>query len=547
MRWDEEYDLVCVGGGIGGLAGAIRGHHLGLSTVVLEKSPWLGGVASYSGGNCFLPGTALARDAGYHDDPDDAERYLSWVAGDGVAIDRRLLRAFLAAVPEAVAFFHDTARVPFRVIAYLPDHYYPAGPGSRPGGRLFEVAVDEATLGEWAAACWPSPHFPFEEGASRNDLYEGGDRVFHPDQPPAGRLRTFGPGLVAGFVRAACVDRNIPVHRRTRVRELVQATDGTILGVRADGPDGLRTLRARRGVLLATGSYGNAPDVARTEGLPELIECSPPVLDGDHLTLTDPTRAALIRAGEAFTALGFHTPGETHPGSDVPLYRQAFASIGFPHSMVVNRRGERFGDESHISYLVNAIKAFDVGERRFRNHPCFLVVDDRFRQRYPLGPFPPGAAWPADLPHADDLGSLADLLGVDRALVDTVAAFNAHARAGRDPEFGRGDFPHARIVNGDPAYPNPNLGPIEQPPFWGIRLSLLGVGIYSLGLAIDPQARALTRAGEPVPGLYATGNAVAHAELPRYHGGFANARNIVYAYLAAGHAARRADPVTTLG
>ena len=39
-----------------------------------------------------------------------------------------------------------------------------------------------------------------------------------------------------------------------------------------------------------------------------------------------------------------------------------------------------------------------------------------------------------------------------------------------------------------------------------------------------------------VPGLYATGNAVAHVEQPGYVGGLANARAITYAYLAACHA-----------
>ena len=58
-----------------------------------------------------------------------------------------------------------------------------------------------------------------------------------------------------------------------------------------------------------------------------------------------------------------------------------------------------------------------------------------------------------------------------------------------------------------------------------------------MGLHIDGGARALTRIGEPVPGLYATGNAVVYAEQPNYAGGSANTRNIVYAYLAASHAA----------
>lgn len=39
----QHYDLVVLGAGLGGMAGAIRAHQLGMSTVILEKSDQLGG------------------------------------------------------------------------------------------------------------------------------------------------------------------------------------------------------------------------------------------------------------------------------------------------------------------------------------------------------------------------------------------------------------------------------------------------------------------------------------------------------------------------
>ena len=42
-RWDMEVDLVAMGASSGGLAAVIKGHDMGLKTLLLEKSDYLGG------------------------------------------------------------------------------------------------------------------------------------------------------------------------------------------------------------------------------------------------------------------------------------------------------------------------------------------------------------------------------------------------------------------------------------------------------------------------------------------------------------------------
>src|SRR5262245_1108700 len=213
-------------------------------------------------------------------------------------------------------------------------------------------------------------------------------------------------------MKAALVERRIPIELGARAVELLQ-DGGRVTGAIAV-VDGERTeIRARCGVLIATGAYGNADWAAAAEGLPELYEASPPVLDGDGLSLTDPTPAAVVRAGQAFTLLGYLSPGETHPGTDVPFCREVFDCLGFPHSMLVNERGQRFADESFYGYVVAALRAFDAHDKRWANYPCFLIVDDRFRRQYPLGLYQPGDTWPDAFPHADDPRDLALQLGVD--------------------------------------------------------------------------------------------------------------------------------------
>src|SRR3546814_11452650 len=52
----------------------------------------------------------------------------------------------------------------------------------------------------------------------------------------------------------------------------------------------------------------------------------------------------------------------------------------------------------------------------------------------------------------------------------TLDRFNAGARAGRDDEHGRGSKAISRYYGDRRVRPNPNLGPVELPPFYAVRL-----------------------------------------------------------------------------
>ena len=535
----RECDFLCIGGGLGGLAAALRAADAGLGVHIVEKSPLIGGVAAYSGGVVWVGNNHLQRQAGLGDSAENAMSYLRWVSRDTETVDENLLATFVRRAPEAVEYFSGRG-VRFRSTG-LGDQYHPEAPGSVPGGRILEVTVDGAALGPWRDRCRSSPHFRLL-GLTHDEVRTAGGDLVATDVLAGLQARrrredflTWGPGLSASFAAAVLVRRNVPILLEARCVELIHHGD-RVSGAVVEVGGSRREIRARRGVLIATGSYGNAPFAAELEGLPEIFEASPPVLDGDAFALVEPTGAARVRAGQAFTILGFESPTEFHPGTELPLHRELSRALGLPHSIVVNSAGRRFGDESFYGFLLRAVKQRDETTGRFPNHPCYLIGDNRYRTRYRLGD---SDEWPANLAQASNLADLAGALGIDAGgLINQVAAFNHAAEEGEDPAFGRGTLPYSRLRAGDPNQsPNPNLGSLREPPFWGLPLKLLGTGIYSTGLLINSAAQVLTEDRRPIDGLYATGNAAAYTEQPGYLGGLANARAITYAYLAAGQVA----------
>ena len=532
-------DVVCVGGGLGGLAVAAAATAAGLDTLVLEAADTLGGCGSYSGGLVWAPGASP-------DSPDDAERYLAHIQGERSS-DGHLRRALLAALAEALPAFEKLG-VTLDVVAGNPDVYHPAAPGSVASGRMFETAIAGAELGALRDRLTPSPHYRI--GLTHAELHGGSLGADEVEALFASRQAedhlTMGPGLAGAFLRAAQEARLVTGARVTGLLRDTDTdtdtdtgiddgtdTDGAVTGVRlADG----RTITARRGVVLATGGYGWAADAKEIDALPDLAEAGPPTLRGDHLQLAEQAGAAVVRGCGPQFALGAQVqPGDVHPGTQDALVSQLFDVTGLPHTVVVNRAGQRFGDESYYVGINVALAAWDPARHAWPNVPCWLIVDEQFRHTYPLATIPAGEPYPSTFTSAPDLPTLATALGIDPdGLVASIERFNEHAARGEDPDHDRGSKPFVRRRYGDPTHlPNACLGPVTTPPFHALPLRLLGTGLATYGLSVDAGARALRRGGDAVPGLFAVGTAAATTEVRGgYITGYANARTLALAHLA---------------
>lgn len=205
-QWDESFDVVVIGSGFAGLCAAHEARKAGASVALLEKMPSLGGNSAISGGLWSIGGTDEQVAAGIEDSPETLERDMLAAGQDmnHATLTRKLAREARAAL-------------------------------------------------RW----------------SKEEIgVEYGDGLVHLGGHSVPRSIPVKAGSGAGITRPL-IDwlRGNGVEPRTRVmmRRLLRDADGRVKGVEVrtgvpfpdDGSGEVRTVRAARAVVLATGGFGN--------------------------------------------------------------------------------------------------------------------------------------------------------------------------------------------------------------------------------------------------------------------------------------------------
>jgi succinate dehydrogenase/fumarate reductase flavoprotein subunit len=535
-------DVLVLGSGAAGLSAAVTAAFHGLKVIVAEKEPIFGGTTAWSGGWMWAPLNPLAKRAGINEDPDAPRDYLRAVLGNG--FDGARVDAFLEAAPRMVAFFEGHTALQFEAGNRICDTYGTL-PGAGTGGRsVIAAPYDARRLGNLIARL----RRPMRETTFMGMTIQAGPdlaafmNVTRSPRAAAHVAQRFGRHLVdlavhgramqlrngqalVGRLLRSAADLGVDLRDSAPARRLL-VEDGRVCGAVLANAGGEIEVRARRGVVLATGGFPHDP--TRREALF-------PANDG-HATLAVPSATGDgLRLGEAAggsvdTTLA--SPGAWCPVSHVPFpdgTTGLFPHIierGKPGIIGVLADGRRFCNEGngYHDYVAAMLAAVPPG----REVASWLICTRAFQRRYGLG-----IARPTPLPVEPYIRSgyitagatVADLAarcGIDPAgLAATLADYNRHARDGQDPAFGRGSTPYNRL-QGDPTHgPNPCVAPIEQGPFYAVKVVPGSFGTFA-GLKSDARARVLDAAGAPIPGLYAAGTDMASVMGGHYPAGGIN-------------------------
>jgi succinate dehydrogenase/fumarate reductase flavoprotein subunit len=505
----SEVDVIILGTGAAGMTAALAAHEVGAKVALIERFDRIGGTAAISGGVIWIPNNPSMKRAGIADSREEALAYFR--ALDHGDLDDETLEGFVDKGPEALAFLEDIEALSVSLLAGYPDYYLDREGAKPDGGRALDhdlFALGE--LGDWAdrilAIEEPKPMM------LRETPLGGGTGVVEPEEMGrrmAQNERGFGQAMVARLLKA-CLQRGIEPMLEAETKELLRR-DGRICGIAVKHEGKQVDILARRGVVIATGGFewDEEKRQAFLRG-PMDAPASPPTARGDGLSLAMAGGAKLGNMTQAWWAPTLVVP-DTPWEDGSPRALPVLIERTVPHSIMVNRKAERFCNEAaNYSALAGAFHAFDPQTYDYPNLPAWLVFDQDYVDRYPIGPRLPGQPVPDWVKRAETLEVLANNLGLEpSALSATVERFNAHAESGEDPDFQRGTSAYDHFY-GDRTRDGTavTLGPIARGPFYAVEIKMGLLGTNG-GARTDGMARILGHDDRPISGLYGAGNAIA--------------------------------------
>ena len=536
-NWDLEADVVVLGSGGAAMTAAITAHDFGAKDVViLEKTGMVGGTTAMSGGMLWIPGNKHQIAAGIQEDDEDVVAYLDALSPG--QLDPDTLMAFMENGPELIEYLEDKTPVRFVAFADFPD-YQPYMPGAKPdGGRsLDNEAFSFERLGKWATRVNPSK-MAYPLRGSLMEILRGeldGEKLAERE---AGDYRGLGQAL-AGSLFLGVLERGIPVEFEKRARKLVKEND-RVIGVIAEDADGKDyRVRARRGVVIATGGFEWNEKLVQTflRG-PLTGPVSVPENEGDGLLMAIDAGAQL---GNMQQAYWMQSTLEMVPARGAkPNYLLGSDERARPGAILVNRKGKRFVNEAaNYNALGKTLHAFEAGSHSYANLPYWLIIDSRYRNKYHTFNTPAGGPVPSFMMQADTLEELAEIAGIDpQGLAAEVARFNAMVRNGKDEDFHRGETTYDNFYMwGDMEFdpPHRTLGVIDQAPFFAVKMEAGALGTAG-GPKTNENGQVVDWDGNPIPGLYAAGNAMS-AVLGEAYGGAGGTLGpgMTFGYIAGKH------------
>jgi succinate dehydrogenase/fumarate reductase flavoprotein subunit len=332
----------------------------------------------------------------------------------------------------------------------------------------------------------------------------------HGELPGSSSVRTWSNGGASEAklwtpLREQVEKRRIEVLYETPARELVQAANREIAGVRAEASGKPLFIKARKAVILCCGGFEFDFEMQKQflPGWPIYGQGSPGNT-GDGIRMAQQVGAALWHMNNPLAGLG---------GLVVPEFAPVVIPINVagPGYIRVDKFGRRFMSETRPSRHGFGVKEhvlqFDGIVGDFTRLPCYVVFDETSRLRGPLsssrkfgwfGWFS-GYEWSKDnsreiekgwITKGETLAELAGKLGMKAEdLGATVLGYNAHCRNKIDPAFNR-----------EPD----TLVPLEKPPYYAVKLYPTMVNTQG-GPRRNGRCQIVDPNGQPIPRLFSAG------------------------------------------
>jgi tricarballylate dehydrogenase len=483
------YDVIVVGAGNAGMCAALAAAEARAKVLVLEKAPveQRGGNTYFTGGGLRVPYEGL----------DDIRRLIPDMGeGEASSVD-------VGSYPQA-EFESDLMRVS----------------DGRADRELVDVLVREA---------FPTMLWMREKGIRWGLMY--GRQAFKRE----GMFRFWG-GLIVEAVGggpglsdaqfAAAERAGVEVRYGTGMTGLV-VEDGRVVGAAVESASGREDIRARAIVLACGGFEANAEMRVRHLG----AEWAKARVRGTEHNTGDGIRAALDVGAEARGDWGgCHAVAWDLNAPEVGNRRigDLYQKHSYPLGITVNANGERFIDEG-ADFRNYTYAKYGREILRQPHQAAFQLFDakvvEMLRDEYRITE--------ATKASADDVGSLAERLGVDRqGLERTVREFNASVLEG---EFDPSRLDGKGTEGIEPPKSNWALR-LDEPPLLGYAVTC-GITFTYGGLRIDRDARVLREDGSAIGGLFAASELVGGLFYGNYAGGTGLMSGAVFGRIAGAGAA----------
>lgn len=440
-------DIAVIAAGPAGLAAAITGAELGMDVTVFEKAASAGGTANMGMGP--------------------------------FGVESRIQKQYMIGLTKEEAFEEFMDYTHWKVDAHLVHDYF------WKSGETIDWLEDMGVEFDM-----PQKYYP------------GSEATWHVVKPLGGG--TPGPRSASAMIKVMhdrAEELGVDFYFNTPVKKIL-VEDGTVTGLEAENGDGEIVQAEAKAVIIATGGFGNNPDMIRAytgyEYGENIFNFRIPGIDGDGLKMAWKAGAAKGHMEMEMT-LGCKIPGDgTFMG--MSLFRQA-------RTLIVNKKGDRVMNEA---IMENNAVAKNVADRQI-DKSLYVIITDKivryFRKNgmdFASGVFRTDPTenfeeavvsmeeqYPDTMFSGDSLEELAEKAGIPvERLEDTVDEYNESCDLNYDDLFCK---------------PRKYLQPIEGKKYYALRMSLGAYGSLG-GIVADHRCSVLDENRDPIPGLYAAGS-----------------------------------------